>query len=509
MTTTKLNATAPPFSSCPPPDLHKDKPTIPAIQEKTSRNDHVEAPDIVEPQNALPPSPVERKIPATSINSSSDHDNILDTDHDHELHYKTHSAIQFVVEANNNLLSLLETESRRNPTVNDTDHGPELHYKTQSSMRFVVKANKNLLSLLETESRRTPKPNNTRSMMNGNGYDMPAWHSPLHEEVHMDPRADYSHASHYHPNDKPAEFDRMNRPLIRRPSHARPGNDPDLVTPEEILAGHRLFMRLLGSIGKPVMLGQGYSYAQADDTSTAPVTTPMPVPNVSSVHPPPILTSTSTSEQPTKNGRSDFEALLRSGPNPAPKVEQVQLPEKVQEVAEALGVTHDAFLAALEKLNGKLESGDLEQQTGGCAGDDDGDDNNNEMENGDRAQVSDSDSTPISPTPLAELLKRHANHDLRYPNVSPRAKQWAFLEESWKMAEALGVTRDALLYALDKVKEDKVKGRAPLTAAKKEKAAIAAGAAFGGDLRGRWFGVLGGYSPASLFPSWLDCWAGE
>jgi hypothetical protein len=509
MTTTKLNATAPPFSSCPPPDLHKDKPTIPAIQEKTSRNDHDEAPDIVEPQNALPPSPVERKIPATSINSSSDHDNILDTDHDHELHYKTHSAIQFVVEANKNLISHLETVSRRNPKVNDTDHGPELHYKTQSSMQFVVKANKNLLSLLETESRRTPKPNNTRRMMNGRGQYLPAWHSPLHEEVCMDPRADNPHASYYRPNDEPAEFDRMYHPRIPYPPRALPGNDPDLVTPEEILAGHRLFMRLLGSIGKPVLLGQSYANAQVDPAPPASAGMPMTVPDVRSGHSsPPALTP--TSEQPMKKVRSDFETLLRAGPNPASKLDQMQLPTKVQEAAEALGVTHGAFLIALEKMNGKLESGDLEQQTGGCAGDDDSDDNNNnKMENGDRAQVSDSDSAPMSPTPLAELLKGHADYNLRYPNVSPRAKQLVFLEESWKIAEALGVTRDALLYALDEVKEDKVKGRAPLTAAKKEKAAIAAGAAFGGDLRGRWFGVLGGYSPASLFPSWLDCWAGE
>jgi hypothetical protein len=359
MTTTKLNAAAPPFSSCPPPDLREDQPPIPAEQEQNASvtattNSHDEAPNLVRPQDTYPEPPVERKIPSSRGNSSRDQDDILDTDHDHEHHYKTHSAIQFVVKANKNLLSLLETESRRNPTVNDTEHGPELHYKTQSSMRFVVKANKDLLSLLETESRRTPKPNNTRSMMNGNGYDMPAWHSPLHEEVHMDPRADYSHASHYHPNEKPAEFDRMNRP-----PHALPGNDPDLVTPEDILAGHRLFTRLLGSIGKPILLGQSYANAQVDPAPPASATTPMPAPDVSGVQPdPPAPTPTLTSEKPVKKGRSEFEALLRAGPNPAPKVDQVVRPTKAREAAEAIGVTHGAFLAALEKVNGKLESVD-------------------------------------------------------------------------------------------------------------------------------------------------------
>jgi hypothetical protein len=242
----------------------------------------------------------------------------------------------------------------------------------------------------------------------------------------MDPRADYSHASHYRPNDEPAEFDRMNRAGIRCRPHALPDNDPDLVTPEEILAGHRLFTRLLGSIGKPIPLGQSYANAQVDPAPPASATTPMPAPDVSGVQPdPPAPTPTLTSEQPMKKGRSDFEALLRAGPNPASKVERKQLPTKLQEAAKDLGVTHGTFLIALEKMNGKLESGDLEQQTGGCAGDDDSDDNNNnnnKMENRDRAQVSDSDSAPMSPTLLAELLKGHADYNLRYPNVSPRAK---------------------------------------------------------------------------------------
>jgi hypothetical protein len=391
MTTTKLNAAAPPFSSCPPPDLRENQTPIPAEQEQNASvtgttNSRDEAPKLVRPQDVHPEPPVERKTPTSSGNSSSrDQDDILDTDHDHELHYKTHNAMQFVVKANKNLISNLETVSRRNPKVNDTDHGPELHYKTQSSMQFVVKANKNLLSLLETESRRTPKPNNTRSMMNGRGQDLPAWHSTRHEDVHMDPRADYSHASYYHPNEKPAEFDRMYRPRIPYPPHALPGNDHDLVTPEEILAGHRLFMRLLGSIGKPVMLRQGYSYAQAGTTSTAPVTTTMPVPDVSGVQlDPPAPTPTPTSEQPMKKEHSDFEALLRAGPNPAPKVKQTQLSTKVQDAAEDLGVTHGAFLIALEKVNGKLESVDSRQQpvqTGGSV--DSNGDNDNKMENRD------------------------------------------------------------------------------------------------------------------------------
>jgi len=456
MTTTKLNATAPPFSSLPPPDLHEDETTIPASQEKNTRNDHDEAPDAVKPQNTFPPSPVERKIPTTSINSSSGHANILDTDHDHEL-----------------------------------------HYKTQSAMRFVVKANKNLLSLLETESRRTPKAGNTRRMMNGSGQDMPAWHFPPgpHKEVHMDHRADYSHASHHHPNDKPAEFDNINHPRIRRPPRAPPGNDLELVTPEEIFAGHRLFMRLLGSTRKPVMLRQGYPHAQADFTSIAPVTTPMPVPDVRSGQsspPAPTLTPTPICEKPMGKERSDFEALLRAGPNPAPKVEQVQLPTKVQEAAETLGVTQGAFLIALGKLNGKLESVDSKQQsvvqTGGSV--DSNGDNDNTMEDGDRgpksaaekekAPIPDSSSVPTTPTTMAELLAGHAGYTagLRYQNASSMSRRVGFLAESRKIAEALGVTLDALLGALEKVKDDGAKARIPMAAAEKEKAAIAADAGF-------------------------------
>jgi hypothetical protein len=311
----------------------------------------------------------------------------------------------------------------------------------------------------------------------------------------MDHRADYSHASHYHPNDKPAEFDNVNHLRIRRPPHALPGNDPDLVTPEEILAGHRLFMRLLGSTRKPVMPRQGYPYAQADGTSIAPVTTPMPVPDVRSGQPSPpapTLTPTPICEKPMGKEQSDFEALLRAGPNPAPKLEQVQLPTKVQEAAEALGITHGAFLIALGKLNGKLESVDSKQQsvqTGGSV-DSNGDDNDNTMEGGDRgpesaaekekAPISDSSGVPAPPTPMAELLAGHAGYaaGLRYQNASSMSRRVGFLAESQKIAEALGVTPDALLGALEKVKDDGAKARIPMTAAEKEKAAIAADAGF-------------------------------
>jgi hypothetical protein len=78
MTTTKLNATAPPFSSRPPPDLHEDETTIPASQEKNTRNDHDEAPDTVEPQDTLQPPASTAAVamlisstPTTTMNSTT------------------------------------------------------------------------------------------------------------------------------------------------------------------------------------------------------------------------------------------------------------------------------------------------------------------------------------------------------------------------------------------------------------------------------------------------------
>jgi hypothetical protein len=130
MTTTKLDATAPPFSSCPPPDVHEGEPTMPAVQVQNASvvgaDDHDEASDVVESQDTLPASPVERKIPISSSNTNVKPVNILDIDPNHELHYNTQSAVRFVVEANKNLLSL--------SNILDIDDDHELHYKTQSSM---------------------------------------------------------------------------------------------------------------------------------------------------------------------------------------------------------------------------------------------------------------------------------------------------------------------------------------------------------------------------------------
>lgn len=146
MTTTKLDATAPPFSSRPPPDLNEDKTTMPAMQVQnasvTGADDQDEAPNIVESQDTLPACPVEHRIPIS--NSNTNPIKTLDMDPNHEPHYKTQSAMRFVIKANKNLLSL--------SNILDIDDDHELHDKTQSSMRFAVKANKNLLSLLETVS---------------------------------------------------------------------------------------------------------------------------------------------------------------------------------------------------------------------------------------------------------------------------------------------------------------------------------------------------------------------
>jgi hypothetical protein len=116
MTTTKLDATAPPFSSCPPPDVHEGEPTMPAVQVQNASvagaDDQDGASNIIESQNTLAESPVERETPA---NSNIKPINILAIDPNHELHYKTQSAMRFVIQANKNLLSLLETECRRTP----------------------------------------------------------------------------------------------------------------------------------------------------------------------------------------------------------------------------------------------------------------------------------------------------------------------------------------------------------------------------------------------------------
>ena len=439
MTTTKLDAIAPPFSSCPPPDVHEGEPTMPAVQVQNASvagaDDQDGASNIIESQNTLAESPVERETPA---NSNIKPINILAIDPNHELHYKTQSAMRFVIEANENLLSL--------SNILDTDDDHELHYKTQSSMRFVVKANRNLLSLLETECRRTPKDGRSRSLMN-QGVDMPAWESL---PVHMDPRADYSHASSNYPNRNPAEF-YNGLPHIPRASYPLPGHDPDMM--------------------------------------------PMSLPD-DGVQSPPAPTSERLAI--TKE-RFDFEALLRAGPNPAPKVEQMERLTKAREAAETLGVTVYAFTAALGKVNGKLVSADSKQpavQTGGFVDDDDDDDD--KMKNEVKAPMSaaekekpspestptpvqDSNSTPTPPTPMSELLKGHADLEACCrgdPTASPDAKQTEFMEESSKIAAVLGITRVVLFDALEKVNEDCIKAKAPMTAVAKENAAIPADAEF-------------------------------
>jgi hypothetical protein len=99
MTTTKLDATAPPFSSCPPPDPQEDRSSMPAVLQVQNASvagadDQDGASNIIESQNTLAESPVERETPA---NSNIKPINILAIDPNHELHYKTQSAMRFVI----------------------------------------------------------------------------------------------------------------------------------------------------------------------------------------------------------------------------------------------------------------------------------------------------------------------------------------------------------------------------------------------------------------------------
>jgi hypothetical protein len=276
------------------------------------------------------------------------------------------------------------------------------------------------------------------------GVDMPAWKSL---PVHMDPRADYSHASSNYPNRNPAEF-YNGLPHIPRASYPLPGHDPDMM--------------------------------------------PMSLPDDGVQSPPP---PTSERLAITKE-RFDLEALLRAGPNPAPKVEQMVRLTKAREAAETLGVTVDAFMAALEKVNCKLVSADSKRpavQTGGFVDDDD------KMKNEVKAPMSaaekekpspestptpvqdSSSSTPTPPTPMSELLKGRTDLEAYCrgdPTASPDAKQTEFMEESSKIAAVLGITRVVLFDALEKVNEYCIKTKAPMTAFAKEKAAIAADAEF-------------------------------
>ena len=126
--------------------------------------------------------------------------------------------------------------------------------------------------------------------------------------------------------------------------------------------------------------------------------------------PPPLPPTSGPLEEPLS-----FEAVLRAGPNPAPKVEQAGLPAKPQQAAYIpLGSTP--------------------------------------------ALVPDGSSSVVAPPiPMAELLTRHDDFV-------------QLLEESQKIAETLGVTQGAFLAALEKVKADRARAKAPLTAAEKEAA---------------------------------------
>jgi hypothetical protein len=196
------------------------------------------------------------------------------------------------------------------------------------------------------------------------GVDMPAWESL---PVHMDPRPDFSHAFQY-PNNNPAEF-YNGLPHIPRAPWPLPGHDPD--------------------------------------------TMPMSLPDDGVQSPPPP-----TSERlAIAKERFDLEALLRTGPNPAPKVEQMVRLTKAREAAETLGVTVDAFMAALEKVNGKLVSADSKRpavQTGGFVDDDDDDKMKNEVKAPMSATEKEKPSPESTPTPVQFSASLELSSSMRW-----------------------------------------------------------------------------------------------
>jgi len=142
MTTTKRkSAPLPPGSSDPSshfslmpkiPTNSAEHDTSAVITNADDHGAHLKAPHTVQPpRGTLPACATECKKTTTadSINgcntnqtkrpTSLEQDINLDPDHSHELHCNIQSSIRFVVEANKNLLKLLEAESRRESKAND------------------------------------------------------------------------------------------------------------------------------------------------------------------------------------------------------------------------------------------------------------------------------------------------------------------------------------------------------------------------------------------------------
>jgi hypothetical protein len=269
-----------------------------------------------------------------------------------------------------------------------------------------------------------------------------------------------SHAD-FPKNDELTEIE-DSRPQVPRPPFSLPDY---LVAQLEALAQRQsaqreMEMRQFAQLVQTILpSGLGHSNAQAVPLTTTPDSVMVPD---HSVQPPPVAASEQLKEL------SSFEALLRAGPNPLPKVGQADVPAD--------------------------KSGDSKQpfQTGGCVSSND----DNNSKNGTDApmnaagneetsispgrptsapSVSESSSSILTPpTPVSELLKDHSDFQAYLkndPHTASRAKQMEHLDKSWKIAEALGVTPEAFKAALSKVTAE-IEGKAkvkPMTTAQKEK----------------------------------------
>lgn len=141
-----------------------------------------------------------------------------------------------------------------------------------------------------------------------------------------------------------------------RPPFPLPGYDPTLVTAEDAHA-HLLFQRVLLATRKAPPSGKVDLDLQVD--VPAPASDPAPVP-YRSVQPLPTSIPEHLGEQ------LKYKASLTTDFDPERVVQPVGLPTAAQKADDALGVTHSAFLAALEKAtNQENESSKQPVQTGG------------------------------------------------------------------------------------------------------------------------------------------------
>lgn len=323
MTTTERDATAP-SSSPPPPDLHEYTFIMPAghgqLASMTNTDNHDEAPDVAEPHDTLPT----RSKTALNLGSHAD---FPKNDELTEIEDSRPQVPRPPFYLPDYLVAQLEALAQRQSTQR------EMEMRQFSQLLQTILPS----GLCHSYAQAAPLPNTPDSVTVSDHSVQPP---PVAASEQLEELSSFEALLRAGPNPLP-EVEQADVPTTQSGDSKQPfqaGGPVRCNDDNKTKNGAGTSMNAAGNEETSISPGRPTSAPSVSESSSSILTPPTPMAEL-------------------LKGHSDFEAYIKNDPHAAPKEKQVlEHLDKSQGIAKTLGVTYEAFTAALDKATAEVET---------------------------------------------------------------------------------------------------------------------------------------------------------